>query len=115
MHLVAADGSATRVLNGLRSGAFHFSRDGFQLMAVTRSANRHWELTIWDVEASRQLRVMALPLPSTADVQGTALSPDDSYVVLAAGTPTSDTWLLEQFEPPLSPLARWLRRIPWTD
>jgi Tol biopolymer transport system component len=110
MHLVSPDGTATRVLTGLRSAAFHFSRDGSQLMAVTRGANRQWELTIWNVEAARQVRVVALPLPSTADVQGMALSPDDSYVVLAAGTPTSDIWLLEQFEPPSAPLVRWLRR-----
>ena len=110
MHLVPPDGTATRVLAGLRSGAFHFSRDGSRLMAVRRSANRQWELTIWDVEAARELRVAALPLPSTADVQGMALSPDDSYVVLAAGTPTSDIWLLEQFEPPPAPWVRWLRR-----
>jgi Tol biopolymer transport system component len=110
MHLVSADGTATRVLAGLRSGAFHFSRDGSRLMAVTRGANRQWELTIWELAAARQMRVVALPLPSTADVQGMALSPDDSYIVLAAGTPTSDIWLLEQFEPLSAPLARWLRR-----
>jgi Tol biopolymer transport system component len=110
MHLVSPDGAATRVLAGLRSGSFRFSRDGSRLFAVRRGENRQWELTIWDVAAARELRVVALPLASSADIQGLALSPDDSRIIVGAGTTTSDIWLLEQFEPPSPPWARWLRR-----
>jgi Tol biopolymer transport system component len=100
MYLVAPDGSATRVLAGLRSSAFRFSHDASRLVAVRRGAARQWELTVWDVAAGRELRSIPLPLASTADVAGMALSPDDSHVILGAGTTTSDIWLLEQFEPP---------------
>jgi len=38
-----------------------------------------------------------------------ALSPDNARIVVAAGTATSDIWLLEQFQPQPAPWARWLR------
>ena len=110
MHLIAPDGVARRVLAGLAAGPFRFTHDGSRLFAVRRRANRRWELTTWDVGTGRQVRVVALPLASTADIVGMALSPDDSHIIVGAGTPTSDIWLLEQFEPASSPWPRWLRR-----
>lgn len=110
MHLVSPAGGATRVLAGVRSGAFRFSRDGSQLFAVRRAENRRWELAVWDVAAGRQTRVVPLPLAAAAEVQGMTLSPDDSHVIAAAGTPTSDIWLLEQFDVGSAPWASWLRR-----
>jgi Tol biopolymer transport system component len=109
MQLVSADGATKRVLAGLRSSSFRFSRDGSRLFAVRRGEDQHWELTIWDVAAGRQLRAIALPLASSADLQGLTLSPDDSRIIVGAGTNTSDIWLLEQFEPPSPPWTRWLR------
>ena len=41
-------------------------------------------------------RSSALPLASTADIRGMALSPDDLHIILGTGTATSDIWLLEQ-------------------
>ncbi len=114
MHLVSPDGASTRVLAGLsalRSGAFRFSRDGSRLLAIRQAKkNRGWELTIWDVAADRELSALALPLAASADIQGMTLSPDGSRIIVGAGTDTSDIWLLEQFEPPSPPWARWLRR-----
>jgi Tol biopolymer transport system component len=110
MHLVSPDGGApARVLSGLHAGSFRFSHDGSRLFAVRRDANRRWELTIWDVAAGRELRVVALPLASAADLQGLALSPDDTRIIVSAGTNTSDIWLLEQFEPSVPSWARWFR------
>jgi len=71
---------------------------------------RRWELSIWDVATLRELRSVALPLASAANVQGLALSLAEKRIILGAGTDTSDIWLLEHFEPPPSPWARWLRR-----
>jgi WD40 repeat protein len=110
MRLVSPDGTSRRVLAGLLSPSFRFSSDGARLFAVRRGASQQWELTIWDVGTGRELRTVALPLASSADVQGMALSPDDSRIILGAGTTTSDIWLLEQFEPPAPPWAAWLRR-----
>jgi Tol biopolymer transport system component len=110
MHLVSPGGASTRVLAGLASGAFRFSHDGSRLLAVRRGANRRWTLTIWDLETARELHAVALPLAASADIQGMALSPDESHIIIGAGTATSDIWLLEQFAP-LAPLwARWLGR-----
>jgi Tol biopolymer transport system component len=110
VHLVPPDGGPVRVLAGLRSGAFRFSRDGARLFAIRRGAGNQWELTIWDVASGREVRSNALPIPAAADVTGMTLSGDDSHVVLATGTPTSDIWLLEQFAAPAAPWARWLPR-----
>ena len=109
MHLVSPDGASRRVLAGLRSGAFRFSHDGSRLLAVRRDKDQRWELTIWDVAAGRQVRTVALPLASAADLQGLALSPDNSRIIVGAGTNTSDIWLLEQFEAPSPLWARWFR------
>jgi Tol biopolymer transport system component len=110
MRLVSPDGTSTRVLAGFRPSAFRFSRDGSRLFAVRRGKSREWELAVWDVDASRELRVVPLPLASSANLEGLALSPDESRIVVGAGTDTSDIWPLEQFEPPSSSWARWLRR-----
>jgi Tol biopolymer transport system component len=109
LHLLSSDGVApTRVLTGLNAALFRFSRNGSRLFAVRRGENRRWELTTWDVATGRELRVVALPLASAADVQALALTPDDTRVVVSAGTNTSDIWILERFErPPSTP--RWLR------
>ena len=104
------DGTSTRVFAGLRSGAFRFSRNGTRFFAARRGANRQWELAIWDVAGGRELSVVPLPLASEANLDGLALSPDESRIIVGAGTDTSDIWLLEQFEPPSPPWARWLRR-----
>jgi hypothetical protein len=97
-----------RVL-ALHADSFRFSHDGSRLFAVRHGENRRWELTIWDVAAGRELRVIELPVAAAADLQSLALSLDDAHIIVSAGTNTSDIWLLEQFEPP-SPWARWLRR-----
>ena len=110
MHLVSPDGASKRVLAGLRSGSFRFSRDGTRLFAVTRGENREWELAIWDVASRARVALGPLPLASAANVAGLALSPDESRIIVGAGTDTSDIWLLEEFEPPSPPWARWLRR-----
>jgi hypothetical protein len=47
-------------------------------------------------------------LAVSAVVEGLALSPDETRIIVGAGTPTSDIWLLEQFEPPAAPWSRWL-------
>lgn len=109
LHLVSSDGRApTRVFTGLNADLFRFSRDGSRLFAVRRGEHRRWELTTWDVVAGRELRVVALPLASDADLQALALSPDDTRITVSAGMNTSDIWLFEQFEPP-STWARWSR------
>lgn len=111
MHLVSPDGARTRVLTGIRSGWFRFSGDGARLFAVRRAADRRWELTIWDLKTARELRTVALPLAASAEIQGMALAPDESHIVVGTGTATSDIWLLERFEPPaLSWLSRLARR-----
>ncbi|HET7218604.1 MAG TPA: hypothetical protein VFJ02_11180 [Vicinamibacterales bacterium] len=51
-----------------------------------------------------------LALAASADIRGLALSPDESRIIVGAGTATSDISLLEQFEPPPSRWARWLGR-----
>ena len=56
------------------------------------------------------VRVVAMPLPAAASVQGMTLSSGDAQVIVAAGTPTSDIWFLEHFEPAAAWWARWLRR-----
>ena len=111
MHLVSPDGARTRVLTGIRSGWFRFSGDGARLFAVRRAADRRWELTIWDLKTARELHTVALPLAASAEIQGMALAPDESHIVVGTGTATSDIWLLERFEPPaLSWLSRLARR-----
>jgi hypothetical protein len=77
---------------------------------VRQDEGRRWELATWDVASGRQLRSVSLPVASSATVQGLALSPDETRIIVGAGTPTSDIWLLEQFEPPAPPWGRWLRR-----
>jgi Tol biopolymer transport system component/tRNA A-37 threonylcarbamoyl transferase component Bud32 len=110
IHLVSPDGISKRLLAGLLTNGFRFSHDGTRLYALRRGEKRRWELSIWDVATLRELRSVALPLASAANVQGLALSLDEKRIILAAGTDTSDIWLLEHFEPPPSPWARWLRR-----
>jgi dipeptidyl aminopeptidase/acylaminoacyl peptidase len=109
LHLVSPDGAGVKVLAGVRSVAFRFSRDGSRLFAARRGADRRWELAIVDVAAEREVRVVALPLATTADLQWMAVTPDDSRVIVSAGMNTSDIWLLERFEPPRSLLARFIR------
>jgi Tol biopolymer transport system component len=109
MHLVSPDGASKRVLAGLLSGMFRFSDDGARLLALRRGEHQQWELTIWDVATGRLSRAVALPLASSAELQGLALSPDGSRIIVAAGANTSEIWLLEQFEPPSQSWARWLR------
>jgi len=110
IHLVSPDGTSKRVLAGLRTNWFRFSHDGTRLLAVRRGGQDRWELSSWDVAAVRELRSVALPLASAANVQGFALSTDENRIILGAGTDTSDIWLLEDFQPPSSPWARWRRR-----
>ncbi len=110
IHLVASDGKASRALAGPRPVAFRFSRDGSRLFAVRRGEGRRWELASWDVETGRELRVVAVPLAASVDVQGMALTPDESRIIVGAAAPTSDIWLLEDFEPPLPFWRRWLGR-----
>jgi Tol biopolymer transport system component len=110
MHLVSPDGAQVRVLAGLQSGAFRFSRDGSRLLVVKRGDDRQWVLRTWDVAAGRELGTIVLPLASSSEVQGLALSPEGSRIIVGAGTTMSDIWLLEQFEPPAPPWAAWLRR-----
>jgi Tol biopolymer transport system component/predicted Ser/Thr protein kinase len=109
VHLVSPDGQSTRVLAGPRPAAFRFSRDGARLFDVHRGDGRRWELSIWDVASGARSRVMSLPLAASADVEGLAFSPDESRIIVGAGTPTSDIWLLEQFEPPAAPWSQWFR------
>lgn len=110
MRLVSPDGGSTHVLAGLRSNAFRFSRDGSRLFVVRRGANARWELTIWSVGTLRELRTVPLPLAASAEIRGMGLSADESQIIAGAGTPTSDIWLLEQFEPPSSHWAQWFGR-----
>jgi Tol biopolymer transport system component len=110
VHLVASDGHARRVLAGPRPVAFRFSRDGSRVFAIRRGEGRRWELASYDVESGRELRVVRLPLAISTDVQGMALTPDESRVIVGAGAPTSDIWLLEQFEPPAPFWRHWLGR-----
>jgi dipeptidyl aminopeptidase/acylaminoacyl peptidase len=109
IHLESPDGSAHRLF-AVHANTFRFSRDGSQLLTVRRGANGRPELSIWDVISGREVRALALPLPSTATVQGMTQSPDGSRVVVGVGTPTSDVWILEQFEVPEASWTRWLRR-----
>jgi Tol biopolymer transport system component/predicted Ser/Thr protein kinase len=109
VHLVAPDGNARRVLAGPRPAAFRFSRNGSRLLAIRRGEGRRWELATWDVDSGRTLRVVALPLAASTEIQGMSLSADESQVIVGAGTPTSDIWLLEQFEPPIPRWRRWMR------
>lgn len=109
LHLVAPDGALKRVLK-IGPSSFRFTRDGARLILARRGANRQWELTTWDVTTDREVKTVALPLASTTTVAGLALSPDNSHIIVAAGTATSDIWLLEKFELPAAPWARWLRR-----
>ena len=110
MHLVSPDGASRRVLAGLRSSSFRFSRDGSQFVAVRRGTDRRWEVALWDVATAREVRTVALPLASTADVVGMTLSADGSRIIVGAGTPTSDIWILEHFDTPAAPWSRWLRQ-----
>jgi hypothetical protein len=110
LHLISSDGTASRVLAGLRTTAFRFSRDGSRLFAVRRGGARQWELTTWDVRHERETHVVALPVASTADVDWLALALDEARIIASTRTNTSDIWLLDQFEPPLAPWLRWLRR-----
>jgi eukaryotic-like serine/threonine-protein kinase len=110
VHLVSPDGKSTKVMAGPRPASFRFSRDGTRLFAVQRGDARRWELAIWDVASAHRLRLVALPLAASAVVEGLALSPDESRIIVGAGTPTSDIWLLENFEPPPGLWSRLLRR-----
>ena len=112
IHLVSPDGKATKVLAGPRPASFRFSRDGSHLLAVQQGEGRRWELAVWDVTSARRSRVVALPLTAAAIVEGLALSPDETRIIVGAGTPTSDIWLLEQFDPPAAPWQRWFQG--WT-
>jgi dipeptidyl aminopeptidase/acylaminoacyl peptidase len=109
VHLVTSDGNSRRILAGPRPAAFRFSRDGSRLLAIRRGEGRRWELAMWDVDSGRALRVVALPLAASTEIQGMSLSADESRVIVGAGTPTSDIWLLEQFEPPIPRWRRWMR------
>jgi hypothetical protein len=51
-------------------------------------------------------------LAVSAVVEGLALSPDETRIIVGAGTPTSDIWLLEQFDPPAAPWQHWFQG--WT-
>ena len=99
VHLVSPDGATRRVLAGLDSRAFRFSRDGSRLLGVRRGPAGRWELTIWDVEAGRELRAVPLSRAPAADIQGMTRSSDEFRIIVGAGTATSDLWLLEQFTP----------------
>jgi Tol biopolymer transport system component len=110
VHLVAADSPARRTLAGPTPAAFRFSRDGARVFAVRRGAGRRWELVTWDVDSGRELRVVALPLAASTEIQGMAISPDESQIIVGAGSPSSDIWLLEAFEPPRPRWRRWLGR-----
>jgi Tol biopolymer transport system component len=110
VHLVDADGKGSRALAGPPPASFRFSRDGSQLLAVRRGEGRRWELATWDVATGRELRVVALPLAVSTEVQGMALSPDESRIIVGAGAPTSDIWMLEQFEPRAPFWRRWFER-----
>ena len=110
IHLVSSDGASKRVLAGLRTNWFRFSHDGTRLFAVRRGEKDRWALSIWDIATVRELRSVALPLASAAEVQGVALPADEKRIILGAGTDTSDIWLLEDFDPPPAAWTRWLRR-----
>lgn len=110
VHVIAPDGTSDRVFAGPRPLSLRFSRDGSRLLAVRRSEDHRWQLVTWDVTTGRELRSVTLPLATSVNVEGLALSPDESRIIVGAGTPTSDIWLLEQFAPTPSPWARWLRR-----
>jgi Tol biopolymer transport system component len=109
LHLVSPDGAPTRVLAGLRTEAFRFSRDGSRIFAVQRADNRRWELAIWNVTTGREQRSVALPIATSVNLQWLALSLDETRLIVSAGTNTSDIWVLEQFDPPTPLWARWLR------
>jgi Tol biopolymer transport system component len=108
VHLISPDGSSRRALTGLRTASFRFSADGDRLLAVRHEPGRAWELSTWDVATAREVRTVPLPLAASAIVRGMTLSADGSRIVLGAGTPTSDIWILEDFEPPS--VRRWW---PW--
>jgi eukaryotic-like serine/threonine-protein kinase len=110
VHLVSPDGGPPRVLAGLHTCAWRFSRDGSKLLALRRGSNRRWELTIWDVAAGREVRVVALPVAPATELEWPAMAADDAHVIVSATTSTSDIWLLEQFEPPTASWTWWLRR-----
>jgi Tol biopolymer transport system component len=110
MHLVPAAGGTVRVLAGLRSNAFRFSRDAARLFVVRRGDRRQWELAIWDVSAGQEVRVVPLPAAPTVDLQMLAMTPDDSRLIVSAVTNRADIWLLEEFEAQPSWLSGWLRR-----
>jgi len=110
LHLVSPDGGQPRVLAGLHTCASRFSRDGSELIALRRGRDRHWELTIWDVAAARELRVVALPVAPATELEWPALSADGTRVIVSATTNTSDIWLLEQFETPAPSWTSWRRR-----
>ena len=103
MRLSAATGSEPKRFCRAR-------HDGSGLFIVLRRANRHWDLAIWDVRTERELRSVPLPIAASAGVEGMALTADESHIILGTGTPTSDIWLLENFQPPASLWARWFRR-----
>jgi Tol biopolymer transport system component len=107
LHLISPDGSSKRTLAGVRSPWFRFSRDSARLFVVRRAGPR-WELVTWDVAAAREHAVAPLPLANSASVEGMTLSADGSRIILGVGAPTSDIWLLEEFEQ--SSRSRWL---PW--
>jgi Tol biopolymer transport system component len=110
IHLVSPDGAAKRVLAQLRTHWFRFSHDGTHFYAVSRGEKDRWELSVWDVATAHELRSVPLPLASASNVQGMTLSLDEKRIILGAGTETSDIWFLEDFDPPASPWARWLRK-----
>jgi hypothetical protein len=108
---VPAAGGTVRVLAGRRSNTFRFSRDGTRLFVIRRGDRRQWELAIVDVAAGDEVRVVALPAAPTVELQQVlAMTADESRLIVTAVTNRADIWLLEQFEPQRSGLARWLRR-----
>ena len=105
--LIAPDGGATKAIDGPRPVSFRFSRDGARLFVVRRGDARRWELAIYDVTTGNVLRRVVLPLVSNAIVEGLALTPDESHVIVGTGTPTSDIWLIDPFEPPTLSWSTW--------
>jgi Tol biopolymer transport system component len=110
VHVIGADGTSDRKMPGPEAFAMRFSRDGSRLLGVRRGADRRWQLVTWDVESAREIRTVTLALATSDDVHGLAVSPDESHIIVGAGSPTSDIWLLEQFVPRSPWWSRWFQR-----